>query len=121
MKFNLKNFIIFLLIFISEICIAKTSGFIRHTFGDYLVVILLYYLVKSFFDIHYKKLAVGVLLFSFLVELLQAINFIELLDLKHNKIARLIIGTTFSLGDLVAYTLGIITILAIEKHYEKTH
>lgn len=118
MKFHLQSFIIFLILFIFEILIAQTTGFIRHTFGDFLVVILLYYFVKSFFKIRPKKLALGILIFSFGVELSQAINLIYLIGLEHSKIAQLVIGTTFSFGDLIAYTLGIITILLIEKKHE---
>ena len=115
MKFNFKNFIIFILLFIVEIVIAQTSGFIRHTFGDLIVVILLYYLVKSFIRISSKKLGILVLAFSFIIEILQYINFIKILGLESSRVANLILGNTFSFSDLIAYTLGIITVLIIEK------
>lgn len=115
MKFNFKNFIIFILLFIVEIVIAQTSGFIRHTFGDFIVVILLYYLVKSFINIPPKKLGISVLAFSFTIEIVQYFNFLKMLGLESSKIANLILGNTFSFSDLIAYTLGIITVLIIEK------
>ena len=115
MKFNFKNFIIFILLFIVEIVIAQTSGFIRHTFGDLIVVILLYYLVKSFISISPKKLGILVLAFSYIIEILQYFNFIKILGLESSRIANLILGNTFSFSDLIAYTLGIITVLIIEK------
>ena len=104
-----------MLLFIVEIVIAQTSGFIRHTFGDFIVVILLYYLVKSFIRISSKKLGILVLAFSFIIEILQYINFIKILGLESSRVANLILGNTFSFSDLIAYTLGIITVLIIEK------
>lgn len=117
MKFNLNSFIIFILLFITEILIAQTSGFIRHTFGDFLVVIALYYLVASFFDISAKVIAISVLLFSYFIEILQYLNLVSLLGLSNNKLACIIIGNTFSIGDLFAYTFGIITVFVIERKF----
>ena len=116
MKFNLKYFILFILLLFTEIIIAQTSGFIRHTFGDFLAVIGVYYLVKSFFNIEPIKLGIGVLIFSFVIELLQLTPFLEITGLANNRIASIIFGSTFSYGDLIAYTLGIITIVIIDKN-----
>ena len=113
-QFNFKSLIIFVFLFVIEIIIAKTSGFLRHTIGDYLVVILLYYFVKSFFIIPPKKLAVSILFFSFTMEILQYFKLVELLGLQNNRLASIIIGNTFSYGDLIAYTLGVITVYYIE-------
>lgn len=70
MKFNLKNFFAFTFLLLLEVIIAQTSGFIRHTFGDFLVVILLFYLVKAFFNLSNKTIGVSVLVFAYLVEFL---------------------------------------------------
>ncbi len=118
-QFDFKSLIIFISLFIIEIIIAKTSGFIRHTVGDYLVVILLYYFVKTFVNVAPKKLAVAILIFSFSIEILQYFKLVELLGLQNNKLANIIIGSTFSFGDLIAYTLGIITVYYIENIYQK--
>ncbi|MCT4697640.1 ribosomal maturation YjgA family protein [Tenacibaculum haliotis] len=115
MKFNFKSFKTFILLFLTEVIIAQTSGFIRHTVGDFLVVILLYFFVKSFFDISPKKLALSILIFSFTIEILQNYNLVKTLGLEHNKVASIIIGNTFSYGDLIAYALGVITVLIIEE------
>ena len=116
MKFNLKYFIIFILLLFTEIIIAQTSGFIRHTFGDFLAVIGVYYLVKTFFNIEPIKLGIGVLIFSFVIELLQLTPFLEITGLANNRIASIIFGSTFSFGDLIAYTLGTITVVIIDKN-----
>ncbi|MDE1206046.1 DUF2809 domain-containing protein [Tenacibaculum larymnensis] len=115
MKFNLKNFLAFAFFLLMEIAIAQTSGFIRHTFGDFLAVILLFYLVKIFFNLSNKTVAVSVLIFAYIVEFLQLTPLLEFLDLENNRLAIIIFGATFSVVDLIAYTLGVGTILLLEK------
>lgn len=115
MKFNLIHFIAFILLLLTEILLTQTTGFIRHTFGDFLAAIGVYCFLKAFFNVAPIKLGFGVLIFSFLIELLQLTTFLNLLGLNHNKLANIIFGNTFSFGDLIAYTLGVITIVFIDK------
>lgn len=115
MKFNLKNFLAFTFILLLEIVIAQTSGFIRHTFGDFLVVILFFYLVKTFFNLTNKTVGISVLMFAYIVEFLQLTSLLEFLGLENNRLAIIIFGATFSVVDLIAYTLGVGTILLLEK------
>ncbi|MDO5970908.1 DUF2809 domain-containing protein [Flavivirga aquimarina] len=105
-----------LVIFVIEILIAiyLKDGFIRYTFGDYLVVILLYCFIKSFIKAIPIIIAIPVLIFSYIIELLQLINILEILSLNNNHLLKLILGSTFHVSDLIAYTLGIITVLIIE-------
>jgi Protein of unknown function (DUF2809) len=116
LKFNKIYTLLFISIFIVEVVIAKflTHGFIRYTFGDYLVVILIYCFLKSFINASSFYIAVSVLLFAFSIEFLQLINLLNMLSLENNHLAKLILGSTFHISDLVAYTLGIITVLIIE-------
>lgn len=107
------------LLFIIEVCIAIffKTGFIRHTFGDYLVVIFLYALIRGFTTIGVWRSAIIVLLISFCIEFLQLTTILEFFNLEENRIAKLIFGTTFQFTDLLAYTLGVLTILYVEtKH-----
>lgn len=115
MKFYQKHFLTFIFLLLLEIIIAQTSGFIRHTFGDFLVVILLFYLVKAFFNFSNKTIGIIVLIFAYAVEFLQLTPLLEFLGLENNRLAVIIFGATFSFVDLVAYTLGIITVLLLEK------
>lgn len=117
LKFNYKNFILFIILFSIEVIIAIyiKQHFIRHVFGDYLCVIMLYYLLKSFLKIKSINIALIVLLFSYLIECLQLINIFDILNLQKNTTLKIIFGTTFSIGDLMAYTLGICTVLIIDK------
>lgn len=111
MKFNKTYFTISILLFLIEVLIAKyATGFIRHTIGDYLCVILLYTFIKSFIKIDNLKIAILVLLISYVVEFLQLTDVQTIYPSKYSKILKLLFGTSFSIGDLVAYTLGVITI-----------
>lgn len=125
LTFNKYYFVAFIILLLTEILIAKflISGFIRHTFGDFLVVILIYCFFKSVLTAKPLHVALGVLAFSFLIEFLQLFQLLKLLNLEHNRMATLILGSTFQVSDLVAYTLGILFILIIEfiyKHYGKS-
>ena len=105
-----------MILLLSEILIAKyATGFIRHTFGDYLCVILLYAFIKSFTKSSNLKTAIIVLSIAYLIEFLQLTNLQYLYPDKYIKTLQLILGTSFSIGDLIAYTLGIITTLLIEN------
>ncbi|SEB76237.1 Protein of unknown function [Tenacibaculum sp. MAR_2009_124] len=113
--FNKYYFLSFVILLLVEIGIAQLSGFIRHTFGDFLVVILLYCLVKSFFKAASISIALGVLVFSFTIEFLQLTPILELVGLEENRMAKIIFGATFSIYDLIAYFLGVLLIIIVEK------
>lgn len=116
LKFNIPYFIMFLILFGIETLIAiyLKNGFIRHTFGDFLVVILIYCFFKSFIKDKSYHIALAVFIISYTVEFLQLLNFLEFLHLENNALAKIVLGSTFHISDLVAYTLGIITILIFE-------
>ena len=120
-KFTTVYFLAFLLLLLTEILIATflVTGFIRHTFGDFLVVILIYCFLKSFLDAKSVYVALAVLTFSFLIEFLQLFQLLKLLNLENNHMAKLILGSTFHVSDLIAYTLGILFILCINSTYTK--
>jgi len=116
LQFNKIYFIAFILLLLTEIAIAFffTKGFIRHTVGDFLVVILLYCFFKSFLRESIFNIAIGTLVIAYIIEFLQLTNFLDYFGLRHNKWANLILGNSFSIQDLVAYTLGIILVIGIE-------
>lgn len=115
--FHKKYFYYFLLLFNIEVAIALFSHtpFIRHFLGDVLVVILIYTFIKSFFLFNKKKTIIGVLIFSFLVEIFQYYKGIEWLGLQNNTLARIVIGTTFTITDLLAYSIGAVFVYVVEK------
>lgn len=105
------------LFFLIEALIATlfSDSFVRPILGDYLIVILLYCLVRTFTNLTILKAAFGVLLFAYTVEVLQWIDLMHLLGLKKNLLTHLTLGSTFDWNDILAYTLGILTVLIIEK------
>jgi hypothetical protein len=119
-RFHKKYFYLTLLLFAIEIIIAKyvQDGIVRPYIGDLLVVILIYCFVKIFVNAKVLSTAISVLLFSFLTEALQYLKIVELLGLQQYKIARIIIGTSFSWANILMYTMGIAVVLAIEKAVE---
>lgn len=120
MKFNKIYFILFLAIFMLEVFIAKyTTGFIRHSVGDYFAVLFVYTFIKSLFKISVEKAALITFVISFVIEFLQLSNLQNHFPEKHERALRIILGTSFSFGDLIAYTLGVITIILVEKIVRK--
>lgn len=114
--FNKLYFFLTILLLLVEILIAVyiDDRFIRPYGGDYLVVMLIYCFVKSFTNVKVKPACIFVLLFSYFIEVLQYFKIVKLLHLQHFKIANVVIGTSFSWTDIIAYTAGIISILIIE-------
>lgn len=116
LTFNRKFFFFALVLFVVEVLIALFvhDRVIRPYRGDYLVVILMYCAVKAFIKAPVWKIAVPVLLFSYALELLQYVHLVDRLGLTHHQLARTVIGYGFEWLDLLAYTLGIITVLILE-------
>lgn len=121
LTFNKNYFGFTILIFLTEVLIALYvhDSFVRPYFGDVLVVILLYCFFKSFLRLPVLPVAIGVLIFSFTIELLQFFNIVEKLNLGHSKIARTVIGTSFSWIDLLCYAAGIAIVIGLEKYRQK--
>lgn len=116
LKLNKAYLIITISLLITEVLIAIyfKAGFIRHTFGDFLATILVYTFIKSFFKVNAIKLGTAVLLFAFIIEFAQLINILKMLSLENNYLIKTILGSTFQITDLVAYTLGLVTIITLE-------
>jgi Protein of unknown function (DUF2809) len=116
-KFQKNYFLLAVLLFLVEVYIALyvRDSIIRPYGGDYLVVIFIYCAVKSCFDISVSKAAMGTLLFSFTIEFAQYFHVVKLIGLQHSKLANIVIGNSFQWVDLLAYTLGILTVFVIEK------
>jgi len=117
LKIHKTYSILSVLLFLIELYIARylTDSIIRPFVGDVLVVILLYTGIRSFIFIPYLKLAVGVLLFAYGVELSQALGLIYVLHWENYRWAQLLLGSVFDWWDMVAYTIGFIIILLFER------
>lgn len=115
-KFNKNYLFIAIFLFITEVLIALYAHdqIIRPYGGDYLVVILLYCFFKSFMRTDYKIIAINVLIFSILIEISQYFQLVNILGLQNSEIMRTIIGTSFAWIDILAYLMGILTVICIE-------
>jgi hypothetical protein len=76
---------------------------------------LIYCAVRTVLNASVWKVALGVLLFSFLIETLQYFHIVNRLGLENNVVARTVIGYGFEWVDILAYTLGIVTVLVFEN------
>ena len=119
MKFNYKYFLITFVIFFAEVSIAtvfKDIFWLRAYFGDLLVVILIYTFILSFFEVKNKMLLnIEIFLFACAIEFAQYFNYAELLGLKDNKIAIIILGNSFSWIDILCYAIGSFCIFTFHK------
>lgn len=117
LTFNRNYFFLTILIFILEVIIALYvhDKIVRPYLGDSLVVILIYCFIKSFLNLPVVTATVAVLAFSFVIETLQYLNLISLLHLENSKIAKIVLGSSFSWLDMFAYILGAVLILIFEK------
>lgn len=108
-RFDKRYFALAVLLFIIEVYIAMyvRDSFIRPYVGDFLVVLLLYCLLRSFIKVSMRPAALGVLAFAFILETLQYFRIDKLLGLPHSSVAAIVIGSAFAWEDLLAYTLGI--------------
>jgi DNA integrity scanning protein DisA with diadenylate cyclase activity len=115
--FNKKYFLLTILLFLIEVLIALYvhDRFVRPYIGDVLVVILLYCFVKTFISGRTLPVAIGVLVFSYFIEMMQYFKLVNLLGLQHSKLANIVIGNSFSWADILAYTAGIAIVLLAER------
>ncbi|WP_026933742.1 DUF2809 domain-containing protein [Christiangramia echinicola] len=120
LKRNRKHYYIlgFVVLLIVEIMIAKyiTDDFIRPYLGDFLVVILLYCFLMAIFRFSILKALIIVLLFSFAVEFFQMINIVKVMQYQPPEVVMIILGSSFSIWDLLAYTLGILCCFSLEYY-----
>jgi len=115
-RFNRVYFGLAVALFFIEVAIALFvhDKIVRPYIGDVLVVILIYCFVKSFLNLPVMTTAVCVLLFSYTIEILQYFNLVQKLGLEHNKLARIVIGSSFGWEDFLAYTIGILIVIFVE-------
>lgn len=120
LRFSRKYFLLAILLFVIEVLIALYvhDNFIRPYAGDYLVVFLIYFAVRTFINAPKTKVIISVLLFSYTIEVLQYFRIVDRLGLANNTLAKTVIGYGFSWWDMLAYTLGAITIMLFDQNNE---
>lgn len=120
-SFHKNYFLLFMILLVVEIFIAVfvQDKFVRPYLGDFLAVILVYVFFKSFTDCSVYAAAIFSLLFAYFLEILQFFQIIKNLGLEEYRILSIIIGNHFEWSDMIAYTLGIITVIAAEAYWRR--
>ncbi|RZL06104.1 MAG: DUF2809 domain-containing protein [Hymenobacter sp.] len=108
------------LLLLLEVLIATFvhDQFVRPYVGDFLVTILLYCLVKGLWQLPVGRALASVLFLSYLIEIGQYLHLVEHLGLGHYRVVRIVLGTSFAWADMLAYTLGALLVLVVERWRE---
>lgn len=119
--FNKTYLYLTIILFSAELFIALfvNDQFIRPFVGDVLVVILIYCFLRIFLNSAYRKIALGVLIFAFVIETLQYFDFVKMIGFENNRIISTALGRTFAWADFAAYFVGFLVIIAAEKMFAK--
>ncbi|WP_258188604.1 ribosomal maturation YjgA family protein [Enterovibrio norvegicus] len=106
--FNGKYFLasMALLAVLIGIALFVKDSFVRPFLGDELVVVWMYAFLAAFLLVLPLMLSLFVLVFAYCVEIGQYFRLVEVVGLQNNKLASIVIGSTFDWLDLLAYTLG---------------
>ena len=117
LRFQKRYFILAILLLLIEVLIAVYAhdNIVRPYVGDFLVVILLYCTVKSFWNASALVTGVSVLILSYIIEILQYFHLVDRLGLQNSRLATTILGSQFEWIDLIAYTTGIAAVLCIKN------
>lgn len=106
-----------LAIFLIEVLIATRLvdlDFIRGSIGDFLVVMLIYFFMQACRQWPAKTLAIGVFIFSCLVEFSQYFHLADLLGLRRGGVWHIVLGNVFSWQDIAMYLLGTLAAYGVD-------
>lgn len=116
MKKRIIYAICFIVILVIEILIGMyvRDRFVRPYVGDALVVILIYCFVRIFIPRGMRALPFYVFAFACFIEILQYFQLVDVLGLT-NRVARIVLGSTFDFKDLICYAGGCLFIPLAER------
>lgn len=108
--------LIFLILFIVEVCIALFihDRLIRPYIGDVLVVFVVYCFVRVFLPIKCRLLPLYVFLFAAGVEVLQYFELVRVLGLENHAFLRTLLGSVFDMKDILCYGAGCVILAGYE-------
>jgi uncharacterized protein YqjF (DUF2071 family) len=90
------------------------DALIRPYIGDFLALIFLYCLLRSFLAFRVVPLVLLALVIAYLIEFGQYFHLLTHLGLQHVRVARIVLGSAFSWADMLLYTAGAAAVLAEE-------
>ena len=93
------------LLLIALVLLEGTTGFLRGTVGDVVVVIFLWSLARIVKPTGWRWIPLAIFAFACSVECLQAVNILGILGIT-SETAQIAVGSVFDWGDIVAYAVG---------------
>ena len=119
-RFHTPSLLLTALLFAVEVGIARHvhDAFVRPYLGDVLVVVLMYFAMKTVLAAPARCLAGVALAIAFVIETLQAFSLVDVLGI-HNRVLRIALGSTFSWADLACYTVGALAVIWAEAQFAK--
>jgi hypothetical protein len=105
-----------LAIFAIEVLIAlfARDAFVRPYGGDVLAVALVYTALRAVTPLGLWPAIIVTLAIALTVELGQLFGIARALGLESNPVARVVLGGSFDLADLAAYSAGALLVVAVE-------
>lgn len=105
-----------LVLFAIEVMIALfvRDGFVRPYLGDVLAVILVYTALRAATPLSVVAGLATSLAIAFAIELAQWFRIVDMLGFGGNPVARIVLGSYFSVEDLLAYAAGAACAAAVE-------
>lgn len=100
-----------------EIAIARFvhDDFVRPYLGDSLAVVAVYLALRAVTRLRVVAAVAIAFAFACAIEVGQFFHIVDLLGLGTNRLARVVLGSTFVLTDFVAYAGGALCVLAVER------
>ena len=111
---------VFILLLFVEIMIALYvhDSFVRPYLGDVLAVVVVYCFIRIFITGRVGVLPLGVFFFAACVEVMQYFQLVETLGIT-NRVARVVLGSTFDWADIVCYVVGYAFIILFERLFQR--
>ncbi|WP_447765657.1 ribosomal maturation YjgA family protein [Sphingopyxis panaciterrae] len=111
---------LFLLLVEVAIALWVRDNFVRPYLGDVLAVILVYLALRAVTTLRPVPAALAALAVGVVVEIGQAIDLLGLLNLSDNRVARIVLGSSFGVGDLFCYAAGAAIAVLAEQARKRT-
>ena len=113
---RLQYALLFLVLLTTEVCIALFvhDDFVRPYLGDVLVTVLICTFARIFFSKSVRMLPLYVFLLAVAVEIGQHFDMVKILGLENNRFFSVLLGTTFSVYDLLCYGIGCVLFTGID-------
>ena len=116
-RFDLGYFVVAVLLFVALVLLATVGarlGWVRSFLGDVLAVVWVYTCFKAFLAVRTGWLAAAALGIGLMVEAGQYLATVLQLQIP-NRALRIVLGSTPDWWDVLAYVLGFLAVVAVER------